>query len=105
MKQLTIPALSARELAALLKERGACPAARRWAKGKTLRRALAECPNPWWMEWLLYKQTTRSGWLTYEHFVDARDAAVTVFYKATLRQEGLKAAADVYRKYVKVGKP
>ena len=61
-KKATLPALSAKELSALLDKLGACPEAKEWAEGKTLRKAWSTCERGDWMLWLAGSKVGKNGW-------------------------------------------
>ena len=50
------------DLDKLLARLQACPEAREWAKGKTLREAWASCQRADWMLWLVGRMEGKKGW-------------------------------------------
>jgi hypothetical protein len=44
--------MTPRDTMRLLRQLEACPKARKWAKGRTLRRCWDDCPRGDWLEWL-----------------------------------------------------
>ncbi len=60
----TIKDLPKTKFAKLLDELGACAAAKRYCKGKTLKQAWANTRRGNWMDWFLCLSVDRSGFLT-----------------------------------------
>jgi hypothetical protein len=57
-----------------LRDLGACGDARRWARGRTLPAAWAECRRPDWMLWLASRMAGDPGWPTVREVVLAAAA-------------------------------
>jgi hypothetical protein len=57
------------ELEHKLKLLGACGEAVAWAKGKTFKKAWAECERGDWMLWLVDKMQGKDGWPTRQQIV------------------------------------
>lgn len=97
-RKYIIKNMSAKKFAKFLDEEvGACQAARDFAMGKTLKRALKKCSSGAWIEWLLVK----TDWLTKKqrnqlfHKVDHEINSNNYVYYGNMK-------ADAYRKYLKV---